>query len=51
MFFVVYLDQKRIKMIKDKYTEFSSGKTSGKTAEFYDTATATAAGTSVTHLG
>ena len=51
MFLVVYLDQKRIKMIKDKYTEFTSGKTSGRTAEFYENATSSTPGTAVTQLG
>ena len=32
---MVYLDKERIKMIKDKYTEFTSTQNPGKT-EFYD---------------
>ena len=57
---MVYLDKERIKMIKDKYTEFTSGQSPGK-AEFYDmdsmgTSSTQAPGgmrgasTSITHL-
>ena len=57
----MYLDQERIKMIKDKYTEFTSGQGSGRTEvremkSMGNNSTLAAGGmgstaTSVTHIG